>query len=927
MGNILVEGPWCEVLERLTRDMSDQTARSARVLLTAVCGRPEDLSSEKRAAAGLAARRLLEFAWARVPRDEVLVEFSLEAVCRTYESDVASSSTLLRRALAPDHLAQHGYREMPRLADEVDRLVTIHPEFVAEVYVSTFVHNEDSKETTDMGASRILSLTSNRKQDYGMAHHRLLQAFPDFLTQAPPYATRAIIGILEAYVPRKHRYGFDASKEEKILVDGQELHLLGDYSQSWDGSTYQSVHDELKMLNMFQARLEVLSADASRQEELSSILSVIRERNRLAVLWRRVFKAGIKFPGTLGNALLPIAQSALFMLEDETSALSVRVLGALYPSLSKADKEAIESIILAIPDGCSPEKRSRGEEKRDALLSLLPSMHLASEMAKERVQAIGASPAPADEDEEDDAEGGWTVREIPVEEDLAEQGVPVEAEPNRAIRALCKPAAEFASKHLNDVPAREEALKLLAPLKSLRAALSTAERDGVHSKQQDQAWTHLAAAAEVFAKIEELTSADELLAFTQEVLLDASASPVLIRDSESEEEFDEHQHWSGGNPRIQAAQGLMHLARRPDRTTSDMLSAIERLAVDPVPAVRFQVARFLNALFNSAPELMWDLAAKLSREEASLGVLKALLSGPMGKFASADEARGFAMLKQILDRIKGDSDAGDSVRRKCGRLLVQLYFWRGNVASGEVVLEFVSNPLEHADICQSMLLDLRDLLVHGPVDPPDPIMDARRSRALSLLRLILDGALEAMKTVETRQAGRPFADWSEADKDLIKELARLVDSCGEQIYFGSGAYAKRDSHERGGREVLVPEDAMKRFYREATPTIERLAQSGLASVTHHLLETLEVFIPFDPVGVFVLIGQVIVAGARGGYQFESLGAGLLVRIVERYLAEYRALFREDERCRKALVAALDLFVQAGWPSARSLTFKLNDIYR
>lgn len=926
MGNKLAEGPWCGVLERLTRDMADQTARSARVLLTAVCARPEDLTSEKRVAAGLAARRLLEFAWTREVRDGILVEFSLEAVCRTYESDIAASSALLRRALAPDHLAQHGYKEIPRLADEVDRLVPVHPEFVAEVYICAFTHDEDSKEKTDMGASRILSLTSTRKQDYGLAHHRLLEAFPAFLSQAPKQATEAIIGILEAYVPRKHHYGFDASREKKTLVGGQEIRLLGDYSQSWDGSTYQSVHDELKMLNMFQERLEVLAADASRQEELAAILSVIREKNRLAVLWRRIFKIGIKFPATLGKALLPIAQSTLFMLDDETSALSVKILGTLYPGLSKADKELIEKNILEIPAGYSPEKRSRGEEERDALLSLLPSTEVVSEEAKLRIQTIGPT-APADEDEDDDAEGGWTAREMSDVEDLAEEGVPVESEPNRAIRVLYKPAAEFASKHLNSVPAREEALKLLAPLKSLRAALSTAEKDGVHPKQQDQAWTHLAAAAEVFAKIEEITSEDELLAFTQEVLLVASASPVLIRDSESEENFDEHQHWSGGNPRIRAAEGLMYLARRPDRTTPEMLMAIGRLAVDPVPAVRFQVARFLNTLFNSAPELMWALAAQFSKDETSRGVLKALLSGPMGKFASADEARGFSMLKQILERTTGDTDTGESVRRKCARLLIQLNLWRGNVASGEIVHGFAANPLEHVDICQSMLLDLRDLLVHGPVDPSDPIMDARRARALEMLQLILDSGLAAVKTVEGRQTGKPFVDWPAEEKDLIKDLYRLVDSCGDQIYFGSGAYAKRNARDGGRHDVQVPEDAMKRFYREATPTIERLAQSGLASVTHHLLETLEVFIPFDPAGVFVLIGQVTAAGARGGYQFESLGAGLLVRIVERYLAEHRALFREDERCRKALVAALDLFVQAGWPSARSLTFKLNDIYR
>ena len=56
-------------------------------------------------------------------------------------------------------------------------------------------------------------------------------------------------------------------------------------------------------------------------------------------------------------------------------------------------------------------------------------------------------------------------------------------------------------------------------------------------------------------------------------------------------------------------------------------------------------------------------------------------------------------------------------------------------------------------------------------------------------------------------------------------------------------------------------------------------------------------------------------------------AGLVVEIVEQYLAEYRPLLREDTKCRQALIEVLDLFVQAGWPSARRITYRLEDIFR
>ena len=49
-------------------------------------------------------------------------------------------------------------------------------------------------------------------------------------------------------------------------------------------------------------------------------------------------------------------------------------------------------------------------------------------------------------------------------------------------------------------------------------------------------------------------------------------------------------------------------------------------------------------------------------------------------------------------------------------------------------------------------------------------------------------------------------------------------------------------------------------------------------------------------------------------------------MVERYIAEYRPLLQEDQECRVALMEMLDVFVRVGWPNARQLTYRLDDIF-
>ena len=119
----------------------------------------------------------------------------------------------------------------------------------------------------------------------------------------------------------------------------------------------------------------------------------------------------------------------------------------------------------------------------------------------------------------------------------------------------------------------------------------------------------------------------------------------------------------------------------------------------------------------------------------------------------------------------------------------------------------------------------------------------------------------------------------------------------------------------------------ERFYRELTPTIDRLSSVGIASSVHHLIEMLEAFVPIDPGSVFLQVAALVESGRSGGYHYESMGAERIVTIVERYLAEYRSLLQEDTECRIALRKTLDAFVEAGWPSAQQLSYRLDEIFR
>jgi hypothetical protein len=210
----------------------------------------------------------------------------------------------------------------------------------------------------------------------------------------------------------------------------------------------------------------------------------------------------------------------------------------------------------------------------------------------------------------------------------------------------------------------------------------------------------------------------------------------------------------------------------------------------------------------------------------------------------------------------------------------------------------------------------------GSVTDSEHRLDAARGRALDLLKRALIAAVESTRTAAMGQPAR-LDDWGADALAQWQRAMELIDSIGMELYFASGAYG-------GGKSAVErpgPTGAERRFYTEARVIFDALVEVGFPHVVHQLLETLEHFVEVDPRGVFMRIVTIIRAGRAWGYEYDNLAEPLFVRLVERYIAEYRTLLQQDIECSRALVEMLDVFVQAGWPSARRITYGLSEIFR
>ena len=247
---------------------------------------------------------------------------------------------------------------------------------------------------------------------------------------------------------------------------------------------------------------------------------------------------------------------------------------------------------------------------------------------------------------------------------------------------------------------------------------------GAHQLQTAVAWGHLAAAARAISRQSDLRCEDEVIGLAERILLAASEhDEPRLRDGEPAS-FDETPSWGSPAPRVDAADGLIHLASRPDGDHEAVLAAIDRLRTDPVTVVRYRIAQTIALPSNSKLERMWEVVDGLATD-ASTAVREALVTS-LHLLLRVDRARSFGTVCAIYRAIE---EAPGSVRLRltCLEVACDVYVWDGDAAAQQILDGLIENlPSDH-EAAGRVVFRLRPVIKVGPVDPADPRSDWRAS--------------------------------------------------------------------------------------------------------------------------------------------------------------------------------------------------------
>lgn len=904
---------WSQFVRALAQHLDRKFAWDAGIVALAWLENGSELASGVREDCAVFGRELLRWAWSNRPDavgrwfERVAGLLGIPIVVKTFETDSLESRQLLEQVLVVVDEPAFPIDCIWRLTHEIDTLVSAAPDFVAEVYLRVFGHNETSDEKTNIGGP-ILPLISNRHQDYDGCEYNLLQSFPKFVAAAPLAAIPAGIHALQAHVRREHveRYlqpGRSITDlEHTFTFRGCDCVYTSDGSAIWDQSRYPDRELELAapIFDLAKAIAEV-----NDESSMSAFLGTFAATASYAFMWKRLLECGAAYPRTLGRLIWELAIAPPILHGIDVRYSLGEYLRTASEHLPLQARQQIEGAILAIPTTAEKQDDPELLERwRNRLLGCIPAQSIVTEAAatlRQHIEEVALVPANKRPFEMISSETAYREGDF-----LRDGGAEPDKPENRALRELYLPLEDWSSK------GREATeIDALLPVASrLKEALG--QPTGADAPVLLAGWTQLAEFAA--HAILEMDSSDRRFATLRDILL------VAAYHNEPAPDPEEDSRWSSAvwspSPRNAAAQVFGWIGAF--ETDARILSVIDKLARDPVPSVRFLLANEVWRIGNKAPDALWPLLEWLVRNESNETVLGAVTHS-LSYAWRMDKSRALPLVLDLERRPHKADENAFGFWHDAVRILADYAVWNGAPEVNERMQKWIAAPLEFST---ELATSGRRLVGYLRPQQNRASFEKARSLLIEHLESIAQGLMDLQRTATIDETFIPPEVW--------RQLYGVIDETVMRIYFAADVSPNlRQRHEFPLDDISRP-----KFFRDVLPVLETVLSFGktphagmlLAPTAHHLMQLLNGVVQYDPQLVLRLASDVIESSRRYDYALDSMAMKEVVTLVEALLADYSEYIQDDESI-KRLLNILDAFVEAGWPDALNLVWRLDEIYR
>jgi hypothetical protein len=682
------------------------------------------------------------------------------AALRTLKLGGGGKGITRRALLTSERLAMHAHEDIPALTRQAKTLMAADPDFLVEIFGVVFGFSVTDQSSTSMGASQILPLTSNKRQDYDHAKWELKEVVPRFLETQPELAIQAISAALEGYVRRK--YG--DVKTIDIPTVGGTITLIEDHSYIWasdPNDRHAHSDNAAAMLLAFTKLLE-----AAEDGDAVILANHVIRHARPAVLWARLFLVGARRASVLGAVLWPYASEVATLRASDTTKDAVDLVAAVYPLVDEADRKLFEENAFAIqyPNSTDPE-RSR-LRFLGTLFGTIGAAHLATDQARRLVEEAAEKAVST----ENRRPIQFTSTNHPAEPFywLAEHA-DIKAPPNAALLRL----VEQMDAEAGGLP------RGLAAAEALSAAITAADPASVAARVKEHAEDQLGYALAKMAGQQEALKQNTAAAER----LWSLASPYLRHPRPA----DVPGSATDMGPRVSSVETALRLCAISQALADTIFPEVAALTNDPNAAVRFSIADKLGLLWDFRRDDLWRIAEQYIVSESSSDVLRAI-TGLLCRAVNHDLQKVEDLTLLLSPRAALEEDShGDRIVEGIASIVAVLWTRYERPRARRLITTWLAEPEKHQGELQRIISTMRGHIVDGYTSGKSDDIKLRES-----VQRLAGEIVEHAATYLDEFYAKPNGYSGEPERERVRFCARLVDHVGDQLYFSCGAAADTD---------------------------------------------------------------------------------------------------------------------------------------
>jgi hypothetical protein len=369
--------PWSSLAVRLTSELADDLVFPVRLLVMLLTEARGELTSPQLRDVGNAARRLLSWLWDNDSPDLVAARFAIGGVCASFASDPSSTEALLRRGLCRKHVERRGYSELRIYAEHVEDLEAARG-LVEALHTAAFAFDDagGGEPGVNLGGP-VLSLVSDRGQEFRMARYELATAFDGLMQRNPEIATAALLRVLQASARVRH-HGYHRGPYARFTTQGVECRVRDEWSAqavAW----LAAPDDEATLIASWSSRLATLAGEGDPR--LAGVMLAFLSASRTFGAWRILIDAATRDDRVIPSVVRLLASAPPVLSAPLLRGSLCRVAGTAgqWPELESVlrtglalpdvDAEARASLLECLDGSAAPPPAGEGRIRGDRSLS------------------------------------------------------------------------------------------------------------------------------------------------------------------------------------------------------------------------------------------------------------------------------------------------------------------------------------------------------------------------------------------------------------------------------------------------------------------------------------------------------------------------------------------------------------------------------